>query len=193
MTVPAVDTALDVANWFFKRAEKDGGYLDDDKLHHLMFLAAVHFTVTNHGSYLYPALFAAVEEGFVEPNLRKTLSFGRPLMAAPAFQPPINSFLELIWKKYSPLNPADLTEFIKNSAGYREYFQSGHTNLVELDELGRRFKQQLKGGASPSTTTTVSGTGRSKVLISQNGPVVVSDWQPRKLNTQNQPQENIHA
>ena len=31
MTKPAVPSALEVANWFFKRAEKSGIYLEEDK------------------------------------------------------------------------------------------------------------------------------------------------------------------
>ena len=39
MSVPAVNSALDVANWFFKQAEREEIYLENEKVQHLLFLA----------------------------------------------------------------------------------------------------------------------------------------------------------
>ena len=45
MTIPATDTAIDIAYWFFNRAEKDGIYLETEKMQHLLFLAQIHFAM----------------------------------------------------------------------------------------------------------------------------------------------------
>lgn len=179
MTAAAVNTALEVANWFFKRAEQNGNYLQDDKLHHLMFLAQVHYALSNQNHYLFPALFAAGPDGYFDPNLQITLSFGRPLMPSPKFNDKVNSFLEIIWNKYFPLDSADLSELIQNATSYRENYKHGENNLVPMAELAAQFKNQFK------TARGKAASRPKKVMISQNGPVVVSQWLPRKINSEN--------
>ncbi len=181
MSAPAVSSALDVANWFFKQAEKDGWYLENEKLQHLLFLAQVHYALLNAQNYLMPAVFVVDASGFTEPNVKKALSFGRPLMTAPQFSRDINHFLSLIWQKYSPMSIRDLADFVKSSALYGNNFQIGHANLVNPTELSAQFKENL----TSSTLHRTDGRSPSKVLISQHGPVVVSSWKPRKLNSQN--------
>lgn len=179
MTAAAVNTALEIANWFFKRAEKDNIYLQDDKLQHLMFLAQVHFALAHQNNYLFPGLFAAGPDGYVDPNLQITLSFGRPLMANPKFSDKINAFLELIWNKYSPLDSADLSDLILNTTAHRENYKHGEYNLIPLHELAAQFKTRF------NTARGKAAARPHKVMISQNGPVVVSRWQPRKINSEN--------
>ncbi len=179
MTAAAVNTALEIANWFFKRAEKDNGYLQDDKLQHLMFLAQVHFALTHQNNYLFPGHFAAGPDGYFDPNLQMTLSFGRPLMASPKFSDKINTFLELVWNKYAALDSADLSALILNATPHREHYKHGENNLVPLPELAAQFKTRFK------TAQGKAAARPHKVMISQNGPVVVSRWQPRKINSEN--------
>lgn len=180
MSIPAANSSLDVANWFFKKAEVDGWYLETEKLHHLLFLAQTHYALANNYAYLMPSLFVTDENGFTEPGLAKALSFGRPLMPAPRFDSAVNNFLDLIWQKYASMSIRELSGFIKNSASYTENYQPGHRHVVPLETMAARFKSSIN---PRSLDRAVSMTSK-KILISQNGPVAVSKWQPRKLKTE---------
>ena len=188
MSLPAVNSSLEVANWFFRRADKDDSYLENDKLHLLLFLAQVHFALNNNMEYLIPSLFICDERGFSEPTLAKLLTYGLPLMEAPIFAEKINSFLELIWKKYSPMNTKELSEFIKNSDSYIDNYQTGKRNIVNLEDVAQKFKSSL----NPRSFSKAGTSSNRKILISQNGPVMVSAWQPRKLEPKNN-KETKHA
>ena len=91
-----------------------------------------------------------------------------PLMSAPKFKAEITGFLELIWKKYYPQSNASLAKLIKSSASYTEV-----PNIVSLETLAKNFNDSI----NPQNTNKI------KMLISQNGPVMVSKWQPRKVET----------
>ena len=188
MSLSAISSSLDAANWFFRRADKDDSYLENDKLHQLLFLAQVHFALSNNMEYLIPALFICDERGFTEPNLAKILNYGMPLMEAPAFAEKINSFLELIWKKYSSMSNRELSEFIKSSDAYIDNYQTGKKNIVALESMAQNFKSSL----NPRSFSKAGTSNSRKILISQNGPVMVSAWQPRKLGTQKN-KETKHA
>ena len=187
MSMPAINSALDAANWFFRRADRDDAFLENDKLHHLLFLAQVRFALNNNMEYLIPNLFVCDERGFSEPTLIQILQHGLPLMEAPKFSDKINSFLELIWQKYSPMSSTELTEFIKNSNSFADNYLTGKRNIVPLEEMAQKFKNSLSQRSFARAGTTT----QRKILISQNGPVMVSAWQPRKLDSQKK--ETKHA
>lgn len=69
MAGSATNSAIEVAYWFISRAEDEGLFLEDEKLHHLLFLAQVHFALANNMELLMPSLFVCGENGFSEPNL----------------------------------------------------------------------------------------------------------------------------
>ena len=69
MAGSATNSAIEVAYWFISRAEDEGLFLEDEKLHHLLFLAQVHFALANNMELLMPSLFVCSENGFSEPNL----------------------------------------------------------------------------------------------------------------------------
>lgn len=187
MPVPAANSSLEVANWFFKKAEADGWYLENEKLQHLLFLSQAHYAINNANSYLMPAAFVCDENGFTEPGLQAALAFGRPLMGKAALPAEINAFLSLIWQKYAPMSIRDLAAFIKASAAYTQNYRPGRRNIVSLSDISSQFRGNLSGQA----LSRASAAKSKKILISQNGPVVVSEWQPRKLNQK--PKENKHV
>ena len=166
MSSYAISSSLEAANWFFCRAEKDNVRLDKTKLLHLIFLAQVHYALKNDMNYLIPAAFIADKNGFIESNLAYILNFGLPLMPAPKFKTEINNFLELIWKKYFPQSNKALADLIKSSASYSE-----NSCIIPLEELANSFNSSINP----------QNTNKHKILISQNGPVMVSKWQPRKV------------
>ena len=189
MPVAAVNSTLDVANWFAKRSEQDGRYLETEKMFHLLALAQIHFALNKDFEYLVPSLFVCNESGFYEPTLGKLMGFGLPLMPAPRFADKINSFLELIWSKYSAMELRGLEEFIKTSASYKQNYQPGRANIVSLYDMASQFRKNLTTSALQKSAVA----NPKKVLISQNGPVVVSQWQPRKLTPHKSKEKTLHA
>lgn len=181
MTIPATNSALEVANWFFNHAQKNGSLLENEKLHHLLFLAQVHFALNNNQEYLMPSVFVCDDNGFIEPNMDKILDFGMPLMPAPNLSHKVSVFLDLIWKKYGTMSIRELNNLVKNSQCYIDNYISGYKNLVLLTEMADKFKKSLLG---PGRSKPIANLPK-KVLLSQNGPVVVSKWQPRKVNATN--------
>lgn len=172
MTVTATDSALDIAYWFIQKAERDHMFLDNEKLFHLIFLAHVTYAKTNKTTVLSPCLFICDENGFTEPNLKRMFSMGRPFMPLVKLENNISSFLETIWNKYISLTTGDFIDLIKNSAAYKEYYKVGEKNLVSVNEILDKFTTNKDN--NPMNFT-------KKIRLSQNGPVVVSKWNPRKL------------
>lgn len=175
MSVPAVNSALDVANWFFKQAEREEIYLENEKVQHLLFLAQVHYALLNNKDYLSPSLFICDDNGFTEPNLAKTLSFGRPLMNRPDFPTQLNSFLTLIWKKYSPLSIRDLSSFIKNSPTYLDNYRMGAKKHCRRDIQFRPVQKppdpgQIQPGRRRSPQKSSDFTKRSCRRIQMAAP-----------------------
>ena len=155
MGVPATESAIDVAYWFFERAEKDGTFLDDEKMFHLLFVAQLGYARRYDREVLVPSLFICDEDGFTEPNLKKMFSLGRPYMP-----------------------PVKLTD--KNSSAYKECRRSGEKYLVAANDILNKF--------TPLQPEKIADN--KKIRISQNGPVMVSRWNPRKLQPFEQRKKN---
>ncbi len=178
MTIPATDTAIDVAYWFFNRAEKDGLYLETDVMQHLLFLAQLHFAINYNMQLLTPSLFVCDHTGFYEPNLKRMFAFGRPFMPAVKFPDKIELFLESVWAKYGKLSLLSLQKITKSNPAFKEMCISGTVNTVDFNVVVKHFIEQNKKSQKNNAFTDA----RKKVLFSQNGPVVVSQWQPRKVD-----------
>ena len=178
MTIPATDTAIDVAYWFFNRAEKDGLYLETEVMQHLLFLAQVHYAMNYNMQMLTPSLFVCDHTGFYEPNLKRMFAFGRPFMPKVKFPDKIEFFLESVWAKYGKLSAQSLQKLIKSNEAFKEMCISGTINTVDFNAVVKHFIEQSK----KSQKNSAFSGNRKKVLLSQNGPVVVSQWQPRKID-----------
>jgi len=194
MTAPAVPSAADVAAWFQKHAEKNGWLLETEKLQHLLFLSQMHFSLLNNGAVLMPAAFICDKNGFSEPNLARCAGCSASL--TPEIDGSTQNFLEIIWKKYSPMSIRSLSNLIKNSPAYSSNYQPGETNLIDQHQTALLFKSGLgkqTQAADPKKTASIGHkSAPHKILISQNGPVVVSQWQPRKLsNTKSKETLNV--
>lgn len=172
MSGPAAESVLDIADWFFKKAETAGIYLEEDKLHPLVFLAQTHYALKYKMRYLVPGLFICDDNGFHEPNLKKILKFGLPLMGKTTLSEQVCAFLELVWQKYGHKNSFELISIVRSSPAYRKHHAKGRAVLVSLEEMSADF------GSTPPPADKQS----QRILVSQNGPVMVSKWQPRKLS-----------
>ena len=173
MTVSATDSGIDVAYWFIQRAEKDNAFIENEKLHHLLFAAQLAYARKHNGSVLMPSLFIVDENGFSEPNILKMFSLGRPYMPPVKLENNIAAFLENVWQKYEKATAGTMEKQIKASEAYKQNYKKGEKKVVNITEIADLF-------AAP---TNSAPAGKKKMLISQNGPVMVSQWTPRKLTS----------
>ena len=102
-------------------------------------------------------------------------------MGKPEISDRINEFLELIWQKYANKNTFELISIIKETPAYRQHHKKDEVTLVSLEDMSRNFGSQTQPASA------------KKILISQNGPVVVSQWTPRKLKDSKNNQGDNHA
>lgn len=172
-----ITSALDITNWLCKRAETDGHTLQEAKIQHLLFLAQIHFALKS-GHCLMPSLFVCGRSGFYEPNIRTIMQFGLPLMAQPDFDASVNDFLELIWQKYSHQDESSLNRFIISLDCWKQSYRPERDVIVDIT----RFTDSFAGAIKGKTNQDLSSQS-SKIMLSQNGPVRVSAWHPRKLGT----------
>lgn len=181
MVKAATESALDIAYWFFGQAESDGFYLEDEKLHHLLFLAQMHYAVAYNMELLMPSMFVCDASGFKEPTLNTIFSQGRPFMPLKKPAPKVEAFLKEIWQKYSRMPLREITALIKNNPAYAECFVKGAKNIVQLNSVVEKF---ISNSNIVKNNNAYSDNKR-KILLSQNGPVLVSKWQPRKVAESN--------
>lgn len=175
MAYPVVESAVDVAYWFFDKASDDRVALDDYKMQQLLFLSQVLFARTYNQEMMFPSMFVCDKDGFFEPNIKKILAQGRPFMPRAKFGSKVSEFLEEVWKKYAPMSSKEIKMFILNSALYAEFAKSGAKNLVDFKSVIEFLNKHV------SFADEYENSGKRKVLLSQNGPVMVSQWKPRKV------------
>ena len=125
---------------------------------------------------LMPCLFLCDEQGFFEPTLRKMFAQGRPFMSPAKFDKNISVFLEQIWKEYGSWSLAQFKHLITRLPLYTSCYHQGVTTVLSWNSL---IDKSMEYG-----TMYESGKSnfKTKVLVSQNGPVVVSQWTPRKVS-----------
>lgn len=177
MAGSATDSVIDTAYWFINRAEDDGLFLDDEKLQHLLFLAQVHFAIKNNMEFLMPSLFVCGNDGFYEPNLKVMFSQGRPFMPKKILADKVETFLEQIWNKYATISLKELEMMIKSNLAYQNCYTEGSINIISQKTLVENFVKN----DSMSTNNDYMKKNK-KFSYSQNGPVVVSKWNPRKVS-----------
>ena len=177
MNIASTDCALNVAYWFIYKAQKQNTYLDNDKLQALLALSQIHYALQNNKSYLMPSVFVCTENGFVEPNIAFLLSkFKLNSAFEVKFSDKVDIFLQGIWNKYASYTSQKLINFLKDSSSYRSNYIIGAKNIISLDSMINGFGSEEKlQNANPSKDT-------QKILLSQNGPVIVSQWHPKKIN-----------
>jgi len=177
MKAPATNSSLDVAYWFIDRAEQDNLYLENEKLQHLLFLSQKLYAQENDRQMLMPCLFLCDEQGFFEPTLKKIFTQGRPFMRLAPLDSAISEFLENIWHKYGTLSVTEFKRVVMQMPIYAQCYRQGERSVVEWDSLVDKSSQY-----GTMYDSTLKSAFRKKVLVSQNGPVVVSQWQPRKVH-----------
>lgn len=180
MSAPATSSSFDVAYWFFQRAEKENIYLENEKLHNLLFLAQSRYAQLHAQELLMPCVFLCDEHGFFEPTLKRIFTQGHPYVPPVILERRISSFLEQIWLEYSHLSTAQFRQLITNIPVYNECYRSGspvmqfsNSPVDKSTSYGKMYDSLLQ---EPF---------KKKFLVSQNGPVWVSQWKPKKVNPNN--------
>lgn len=177
MVTSLTESSIDVAYWFIYQAEKENTYLEDEKLQHLLFLAQVHYALAYNMEILMPSMFVCDEDGFTEPTLNRIFAQGHPFMPKAAMSVKASDFLLEIWKKYGSLSIKELTNIIKTNSAYKENYVEGVKNVVQLNLVVEKFISN----SNILKDNNAYSDNKKKILLSQNGPVVVSKWQPRKV------------
>lgn len=177
MTTSAVNSAIEVASWFLDRAQKEEWCLESEKLQHLLFLSQFHYALDNNLSLLMPSYFMAVHNGFKEPNIEQVMVLTKGYLPTIRIPSEISSFLEKIWKVYGAMSIKQLSQIIRKHTNCLNDYNSNTKNIVEIKSLIENYKSH----DNMEKAKDVRKNNEKKILISQNGPVVVSKWQPRKL------------
>jgi hypothetical protein len=174
MDTSATNSALDVAYWFIYRAEKENMHLETEKLHYLLFVSQYDFAKRYPDTMLMPCVFLCDEYGFFEPTLKKMFSQGRPFMPPVSLNVKLSDFLENIWQKNKLISLSQCRETMIKLPLYHSCYLKDHSAVVTWSIL----KNSILDSAFTSNSQPAF---RKKILVSQNGPVVVSQWAPRKI------------
>ena len=177
MDAAITKSPLDVAYWFFNRAEQDKVHIDAQKLHHLLFFAQIKYTQFFKTGMLMPCLFLCDEEGFFEPTLKSIFDQGIPFMPPAKFDLQISDFLEEIWQEFGTVSSSQCSKRISQLPLYSECYKKGTPIIISCSTMIDKINNF---GVLSSAKTQSSF--QKKVLLSQNGPVWVSRWNPRKIN-----------
>ena len=169
-------SALDVTNWFYQKASNN--VISERKIQHLLFLSQLHYAL-KYKKLLMPTLFVCADSGFYNAEIKSILKFGLPLMGKGNFSSSILEFLNLIWQKYGSQTDDQLDKFIFSLEPWKHYYRPENETIVNPIEFTDSFANTIHNSKEKSVSS------KSKVMMSQNGPVKVSSWQPRKLNSSN--------
>ena len=171
MSPNLIISVLDIAAWFKKKANTLKQELSSQKLHNLIFLSQLHYFKL-HKQLLIPTMFVCTKDGFLEPTLQNITTNNIPIKISFSLSDNITLMLESVWQKYSPLSNLEITEFVQSQPCWKNNYSKENFKFVNIaDEpdiyLYPKFSQQ----------STISG---SNIRLSQNGPVQISPWKPRK-------------
>ena len=163
---------INIAYWFYNKASKLNMDISETKMQLLLFLSQMHYSM-KYEKLLMPSLFVYSNSTIYDPSIRTIMDYGFPLMPIPEFDAETTDFLELIWQKYAPLNEEKMQNFVYSLNCFKNIPNKHDDIIVDPLNLIDSFASSLKNG-------TISAP-KSKIMISQNGPVKVSAWTPRKL------------
>ena len=166
----AAPSVFDVAYWFLQYADKKQFFIEDEKLHHMLFLAQIIYMQRHGGEILFPSMFIATSKGFLEPNILKVFANGHPYMPHIKIDDKTAIFLEQIWNKYANLPLLDLRSTVTQSQAFQTCYDANNLMAVDMQEIANLFSPEREKVST------------NRVRMSQRGPVMVSQWCPRKVN-----------
>lgn len=163
---------INVAYWFYSKGNKLNVKLSEQKIQYLLFLTQMHYSM-KYEKLLMPSLFVYSKSEIYDPSIRTIMNYGFPLMPIPEFDAEVSDFLDLIWQKYASQNEEKLHEFIYSLKCFKNFYDKKDDIIINPLNLIDSFSSSIRN--------EYKDTKKSKIMISQNGPVKVSAWTPRKL------------
>lgn len=171
MSKKSINSTLDIVGWFCNKALHNKQQLSAEQLQNMLFLAQMHH-VGKEGRVLIPSMFVCYQNGFYEPTIEVILANKLPLLKDPKLDKTTALLLESVWQKYAALSDKELQKFITSLACWQHFYNSEEEVIVNPMEIVSSFTSSISKDKS---------FNQSKIRISQNGPVQVSPWRPRKL------------
>lgn len=142
MAGSATNSAIEVAYWFISRAEDEGLFLEDEKLHHLLFWHRFILRLPTTWNFSCPACLSAAKTAFgTEPG--RHVRAGAPLHAAEKLSDKVSDFLGKVWKRYAPLSAKELNLMIKSNPAYQNCYISGAKTLPRSRPLLKILPKML--------------------------------------------------
>ncbi len=167
----ALASAVDAAYWFLQYAENNHLHLEDEKLHHLLFLAQMSYLKLHPDEVLFPAMFLVSEKGFFEPNLLKIFANGHPFMPPVKLADKLHPFMQNTAQQFAQKPLLDLRDEVLQTEAFKNCFKNKEIAAVDISQL-EKFAQD-----EPAPFKN-----NSRIRLSQRGPVFVSPWKPKKIN-----------
>lgn len=174
MTAKSINSAIHFAAWFVQKAAGSSKKLSHVKLQNMLFLAQLHQGISN-GEILMPSMFVCCDKGFYEPNVRLALKQGLALEMGSFIKDELD-LLESVWDKYEHLSEEELLNQVCNLSLWKNSYQVNKDVIVNPLEYTAHIDRDDKPKKSEN---------KAKIRLSQNGPVKVSPWRPRKINDNN--------
>ena len=171
MTYKKNNSNINIAYWFYNKASDFNVKISETKTQLLLFLSQMHYSIKNE-CLLMPSLFVYSNSEIYDPTVRTIMNYGFPLMPHPEFDADVADFLELIWQKYALLSDEELQEFVYSLKCLKNIYSEKSDIIINPLNLIASFATSIRNKKNEN---------KSKIMISQNGPVKVSTWMPRKL------------
>ncbi len=165
-------SSITVGAWLFNKFKHAGLMFDELKYKHIIFLCQMHYLLKNK-RLLFPSFFVCDKNCFYEPSLSEIMQTGFPLSFSYSLSEEDLSLLNIIWQKYSLLQTSELSSFIKKFCEFSEIKEGTIVNPANIIDTFAEYLQINKNSKSLS---------KSKIMLSQNGPVRVTEWKPRKIH-----------
>jgi uncharacterized phage-associated protein len=151
MTVPRIQSSLDVALWFFDQARRDDQHLPAQKLQRLLWIAQSIYAAENHGRMLMPATFVADPSGPTEPTIFHAFEDSRPPIALNKLPPEGENFLARIWRKYGHHKPDHLNRMMSQNEVYRRALRREAGTVIPFEAIAKHFTQKPEPGGHVKT------------------------------------------
>lgn len=162
---------INIAYWFYRKAEQLNTKLNESKIQLLLFLSQMHYSI-KYKNILMPSLFVYSKSEIYDPTIRTIMDYGFPLMPTPEFDADTVNFLELIWQKYALMPDEKLRDFVYSLKCFKNIHDEKDDIIIDPFNFIDSFSSSIQNKKNET---------KSKIMISQNGPVKVSAWTPRKL------------
>lgn len=182
MPQKTIISTFDIAGWFSNKATQNNQKLSQTQLQNMLFLAQMHHT-GKHGYILMPSMFVCYDRGFYDPNIESFFLHNFPLPETNVFEKETDLFLESVWQKYALLSEQELQNFVTSLPCWQNIYNHQADTVVNPFDIVSSFVSSISGVKAFSAS-------KPKIRLSQNGPVQVSPWHPRKLSQPSEKKEN---